>query len=306
MLKKTGCSLFCLMLCAILLALWPAAAGASNPSYAVSPENGPLFRSLLNDLLAVSETPSDSVMEEITSLLDQIGENSDEDAFLARAIAEHWYSVFLNTDGTYSEHVFQWDRSVPRPVASELADTPLRDCPSHAFIVLGYQLEDGEMTEELKGRCEAAAAAARAFPDSLLVCTGGATGGNNPEHHTEAGRMKEYLVTVCGLDADRILTDDLAMTTIDNAVNAISMLRERGIHAMTVVTSDYHEKWGQVLCNAEAALNHLRYGYDIRLVSNYCYQTGPQLRSGSARSAISQLTSLLHLSSYAPLPTELP
>ena len=217
-----------------------------------------------------------------------------------------WYSVFLNTDGTYTEHVFQWDRSVPRPVASELADTPLRGCPSHAFIVLGYQLEDGEMTEELKGRCEAAAAAARAFPDSLLVCTGGATGGNNPEHHTEAGRMKEYLVTVCGLDADRILTDDLAMTTIDNAVNAISMLRARGIHAMTVVTSDYHEKWGQVLCNAEAALNHLRYGYDIRLVSNYCYQTGPQLRSGSARSAISQLTSLLHLGSYAPLPTELP
>ena len=306
MLKKTGCSLFCLMLCALLLFLSPARAAAPNPSYAVSPENGPLFRSLLNDLLAVSETPSDSVMEEIASLLDQIGENSDEDAFLARAIAEHWYSVFLNTDGTYTEHVFQWDRSVPRPVASELADTPLRGCPSHAFIVLGYQLEDGEMTEELKGRCEAAAAAARAFPDSLLVCTGGATGGNNPEHHTEAGRMKEYLVTVCGLDADRILTDDLAMTTIDNAVNAISMLRERGIHAMTVVTSDYHEKWGQVLCNAEAALNHLRYGYDIRLVSNYCYQTGPQLRSGSARSAISQLTSLLHLGSYAPLPTELP
>ena len=306
MLKKTGCSLFCLMLCALLLFLSPARAAAPNPSYAVFPENGPLFRSLFNDLLAVSETPSDSVMEEIASLLDQIGENSDEDAFLARAIAEHWYSVFLNTDGTYSEHVFQWDRSVLRPIASELADTPIRDCPSHAFIVLGYQLEDGEMTEELKGRCEAAAAAARAFPDSLLVCTGGATGGNNPEHHTEAGRMKEYLVTVCGLDADRILTDDLAMTTIDNAVNAISMLRARGIHAMTVVTSDYHEKWGQVLCNAEAALNHLRYGYDIRLVSNYCYQTGPQLRSGSARSAISQLTSLLRLGSYAPLPTELP
>ena len=306
MLKKTGCSLFCLMLCALLLFLSPARAAAPNPSYAVSPENGPLFRSLFNALLAASETPSDSAMAEIESLLDRIGETSADDEFLARAITDHWYSVFLNTDGTYTEHVFQWDRSVLRPIASELADTPIRDCPSHAFIVLGYQLEDGEMTEELKGRCEAAAAAARAFPDSLLVCTGGATGGNNPEHHTEAGRMKEYLVTVCGLDADRILTDDLAMTTIDNAVNAISMLRARGIHAMTVVTSDYHEKWGQVLCNAEAALNHLRYGYDIRLVSNYCYQTGPQLRSGSARSAISQLTSLLRLGSYAPLPTELP
>ena len=59
----------------------------------------------------------------------------------------------------------------------------------HAFVVLGFALADGEMTDELKARCEAAAAAAKAFPDSILVCSGGATGDNNPERHTEAGLM---------------------------------------------------------------------------------------------------------------------
>ena len=43
----------------------------------------------------------------------------------------------------------------------------------HAFVVLGFALADGEMTDELKARCEAAAAAAKAFPDSILVCSGG-------------------------------------------------------------------------------------------------------------------------------------
>ena len=67
-----------------------------------------------------------------------------------------------------------------------------------------YLLPDGEMTEELVGRCKAAAAAAKAFPDSIIVCTGGATGANNPDGHTEAGLMKEYLVKRCGISRKRI------------------------------------------------------------------------------------------------------
>ena len=44
-----------------------------------------------------------------------------------------------------------------------------------------------------------AAIAARVFPDSILVCSGGATGDNNPERHTEAGLMKQYLAGTCGI-----------------------------------------------------------------------------------------------------------
>lgn len=58
------------------------------------------------------------------------------------------------------------------------------------------------MTEDLIGRCGAAAATARAFPDSVLVCSGGAAGGSNPEKHTEAGMMKAYLSEQCGLGED--------------------------------------------------------------------------------------------------------
>lgn len=306
MLKKICPAVTCLILCAFLLSVWIVPASALDPDYAVSQENGPRFRSLFNALLEAADHPGQETVSEVHALLKQIAQTNPDDGFLAQAIASHWFSAYLNTDGARTEHVFAWDRGVDQPVASELLETPLRSCSSHAFIVLGYQLEDGEMTDELKGRCEAAAAAARAFPGALLVCTGGATGGNNPEHHTEAGRMKEYLSQVCGIDPARILTDDLAMTTADNAVNALAILREHGIHSMTVITSDYHEKWGEVLCNAEAALCFLRYGYSIELVENYCYQTGPVRRSGSARSAVSQLTSLLHLGSYSPLPTQLP
>ena len=38
----------------------------------------------------------------------------------------------------------------------------------HAFVVLGFELADGEMADELKARCEAATTAAKAFPDSIL------------------------------------------------------------------------------------------------------------------------------------------
>ena len=104
----------------------------------------------------------------------------------------------------------------------------------HAFVVLGFELADGEMTDELKARCEAAAAAAKAFPDSSLICSGGATGENNPEGHTEAGLMKDYLTEQCGIAADRILTDEYAMTTAENALNTFAILKAQGIGVFTV------------------------------------------------------------------------
>ena len=112
----------------------------------------------------------------------------------------------------------------------------------HAFVVLGLQLADGEMTDELKARCDAAAAAAKAFPESVLVCSGGATGENNPARHTEAGLMKSWLTKHCGIAASRILTDEKAMTTAENALNTFEILRQQGIESITLITSDYHQR----------------------------------------------------------------
>ena len=88
-------------------------------------------------------------------------------------------------------------------------------------MVLGYELLNGGMTDELKGRCDAAAAAAKTFPASLLVCSGGATGQNNPQRHTEAGLMKDYLVDECGIAAERVFTDERALTTAENIISIL-------------------------------------------------------------------------------------
>ena len=131
------------------------------------------------------------------------------------------------------------------------------------------------MTEELMGRCDAAAAVARSFPEAILVCSGGPTGANNPDRHTEAGLMKAYLVERCGVDAGRVFTDERAMTTVDNAVNTFAILEERAIETMTIVTSAYHQRRGQAIYNAVAALRARASGYRPEIVANYCLDIQP-------------------------------
>ena len=150
------------------------------------------------------------------------------------------------------------------------------------------------MTDELRGRCDAAAAAARAFPESVLVCTGGATGGNNPDGHTEAGRMKDYLVQEHGIAPERVFTDEQALTTAENAVNTFAILRQQGIRAITLVTSSYHQRWGQVLYNAMAARYRFELDYPVELIGNYCFDV-PSADPYYARTALSQLKTILKL-----------
>ena len=153
------------------------------------------------------------------------------------------------------------------------------------------------MTDELVGRCRAAAAAARSFPSAILVCSGGATGKNNPEGRTEAGLMKDYLVDTCGIDAGRIFTDERAMTTLENAANTFEILRANGVETFTIVTSSYHQRWSQVLYNAMAALYSQAYGYSPRIVGNYCFPVDPGDRyRHDDRIAVRQLTDMLGLS----------
>ena len=205
---------------------------------------------------------------------------------MAEAVAAHWERVYLDPD----YRLLALGEDDPAGLA-------IPDPAAHAFCVLGYELKDGEMTEELKGRCEAAAAAARAFPEAILVCTGGATGDNNPEGHTEAGLMKDYLTGVCGIDGDRIFTDESAMTTAENAVNTFEILRAQGIRTLTIVTSTYHQCWGQVLYNALSVRYRLRDGYETEIIGNYCWPCEPEVESfrRGYRFAASQLGQILGL-----------
>ncbi|MBR3316463.1 MAG: YdcF family protein [Atopobiaceae bacterium] len=220
------------------------------------------FERLLMDLIYTYETPSAETTQSLEADLAAIQATSAEDFAVAQSIVNNWNTVFANPN--YPLCMYGGGDQ-----ATELAQTGLRDSPTHAFVVLGYELVNGEMTEELQSRCDAAAAAARSFPSAIIVCSGGATGMNNPEGHTEAGVMRDYLVQTCGIDPTRIHIDETAQDTAQNATNTFQILRNQGIQTITVVTSSYHQGWVQAVLNAAAALSIRDFGAPIAITGNY-------------------------------------
>ena len=256
----------------------------------VSAKNAENFGALLSDLVNAYENPSEESRQAIETDLKAIRAVSRRDYQLAKSVADHWKSVFLDAD--YPLYLYQGD-----PMAPELADAGIPDSSDHAIVVLGYELMDGSMQPELVGRCETAAAVARAYPETIIVCSGGATGENNPEHHTEAGLIKAYLVENCGIEASRIFTDEEAMTTAENAVNSFRIMQKNGVHSMTIVTSVYHMRWGQAVYHLLAELYCREQRYEIRSIANYCYDVEPTVemyRAGD-RIAAFQIAGILEL-----------
>ena len=262
--------------------------------YKVSDGNRINFGHLLSDLLDAYENNTPSENEKLIFDLETIQAVSTRDYAVAKSITGHWQKVYLDHD--YKLMMYGGEGTAP-----ELNDSGIPDSPAHAFVVLGYELRDGEMTDELKGRCDAAAAAAKEFPNTILVCSGGATGANNPEGHTEAGMMKDYLSNQCGISPERIFTDERAMTTADNAVNTLAILNKQAVKSMTIVTSSYHQRWGQVLYNAVSAVYKQQYGFGPEILSNYCYNISPEneMSGNTARIAIHQLSSILGIPKQA-------
>ena len=241
--------------------------GALADVYHISDENEMNFGRLCIVLIRACESPTPGDADAVQSVLDAIGAMDAGDRVVAEAIAQHW-----------------------------MEGSALPDSPTHAFEVLGFKLKNGEMTEELALRCEAAAAAARSFPHAILVCSGGATGSNNPKKHTEAGLMKAYLTEKCGIDASRIFIDEQARSTVENAENTFRILQAQGVQSYTVVTSAYHQKWGQVIYNAMAAFYRQTYGYDTQILENYsCNITYNEEYPNDARWAVYQLAVMLDL-----------
>ena len=274
-----------LILAALLLA---GASPALAARCRVRGENAARFGQLLRDLVIACEVPgSDPPIE---ADLAAIRAASEPDGDLARAIADHWRAVFL--DPGYTLRL--WDGG---DVARALEGTALRDSRTHAFVVLGYALQSGEMAPELVGRCGAAAAAARAFPHALVICSGGATGTNNPEEHTEAGLMKAWLTEQGGIDPDRIFIDEKAKSTQENAANTFRILQEQGVRTITIVTSAYHQRWGQAVYHAMAALASRDTGFSVEIVENYCYDIPPaeERYLQGERIAVRQIAGLLGL-----------
>ena len=223
------------------------------PLHAVMETEAITVNTLINDLIRAHETLSDDALRRV----DADAQALDDPVLYS--VAEHWKRMFVRPD----YRLFMLGQDDP-------ASLPIPDGGrGHAFAVLGFELKNGEMTEELKARCEAAAAVANAFPEAILVCTGGPTGVRNPEKHTEAGLMRQYLIAECGIRPARVFADERALDTRENALNCFSLFRQQGIRSVTVVTSDYHQRWAQTLFNAVGALYQYDLGYQVEIIENY-------------------------------------
>ncbi len=264
-------------------------AAARAEIYRISEENQMNFGRLLINLIHAHEKPQPGDREAIQGVIEAIGALSEGDRVVAEEIAEHWMTVYA--DPNYVMYIHDGGEK-----ASALEGTAIPDSPTHAFVVLGYKLKNGEMADELVQRCEAAAAAARTFPHTILVCSGGPTGSNNPNNHTEGGMMKAYLTGKCGIDPSRVFIDEQAMSTVQNAENTFAIMREQGVTTYTIVTSAYHQRWGQVDYNCMAAFYRQAYGYDARVLENYsCNITYNEQYKNDARWALYHLSVLLDL-----------
>ena len=253
----------------------------------VDTDNARNFGGLVMDLVNAYEKPSEEDGEKIRADLEAIRSVSADDGSVAEALADTWREVYLDPD--YRRFLCGKDD----PAA--LAEYGVVNDPSQAIVILGFELSDGEMQPELVSRCDAAAELAKAFPEAILVCSGGATGKNNPDKHTEAGLMKEYLTEHCGIDASRIHTDEQARTTVENVRRTFEILEKQGAHTMTIVTSHYHQKRAQALYGVMARFWLLKRDYAVRSAGNFCCEiSGISEKETDDRLAIQGMAELLH------------
>ena len=112
-----------------------------------------------------------------------------------------------------------------------------KDFSRPAIVILGYGLNDnGTMRTILRRRVLTGLAVAQFFPQSPIIVTGG-----NPRNgRTEAGQMRNMLVLL-GFPANRIIVEDRADSTVQNAAFSVPLAEQAGTSGIIVVTSTTHQ-----------------------------------------------------------------
>ena len=177
----------------------------------------------IQNLIAYYQNYQEAASAEIGDLLWKIEQEDPVQAEKLRSIMEQW--SWINREMQINTE------SVPQ-------DLPRDD--SLCFVVMGYDLKDnGSMKDELLLRLEVALNCAREYPESFLVCTGGAT--SKKKGFTEAGEMKKWLVKA-GVSEKRIITETKAKNTAQNAQKTYSILKKQypQVNSVVLITSEYH------------------------------------------------------------------
>jgi uncharacterized SAM-binding protein YcdF (DUF218 family) len=112
-----------------------------------------------------------------------------------------------------------------------------------AIVTLGYALNpDGSMHEILLGRLETTRSLAQANPAALIILTGGVP----QNRQTEGKLMADWLVKK-GIDRSRIIEENYATSTVENALYSGYALARHQIQYATLVSSASHVRRGQTL-----------------------------------------------------------
>lgn len=101
-------------------------------------------------------------------------------------------------------------------------------------FVLGYQLEDNQMTSTLVSRVDKAFEYAKNNKDSMIIVSGGITKNNKV---SEASLMKNTLMSY-GLDEDRIITEENSKDTIENIKYCKNLISSG--EDVVIISSHYH------------------------------------------------------------------
>jgi uncharacterized SAM-binding protein YcdF (DUF218 family) len=113
----------------------------------------------------------------------------------------------------------------------------VKDFSKPAIVILGYGLNpDGSMRTILRRRVLTGLTIAQFFPQSPIIVTGG-----NPQSGiTEAQQMRGLLMML-GTPAGRIITEDRANSTVQNAQFSVPLAKAAGTSGIILVTSTTHQ-----------------------------------------------------------------
>lgn len=166
-------------------------------------------------------------------------------------------------------------------VHSNVLPDGLPEDDSLCIAVMGYYLHsDGRLRDQLVARLNVALESAKKYPNCYILCTGGGTASEN-EKATEAGQMAKWLIRK-GIDPDRIIVEDDAMSTIQNAQYGCRLLYRDypQVKYLAVVTSDYHIFRSCLYFNTQAALESYENGTDpIQVIANATCRIQPNAES---------------------------
>lgn len=139
------------------------------------------------------------------------------------------------------------------PLQTQLSDDQARafEQGKSAIVTLGYLLNpDGSMDKILLGRLQTTLDLAKKYPKALIVVTGGV-----PQNRQTEGKLMAQWLVEHGIEKSRIIEENYATSTVENALYSSYALARHGIEQALLVSSASHVRRGQTLLEIASEQN---------------------------------------------------